>query len=430
MSSGELPSIVRPRLLCTILIASMIALSSGIRAQTPAQAGRLALVIGNDTYEHATPLVNARSDARAVADALTRDGFSVLLKRDLNLKQMKAALREFKERVSGGDEVVFYYSGHGVQFGGTNYLIPVDLLPESEAQIIDESVSLQRVLDDLQEQKTRFALAIIDACRNNPFKGSGKAIGGKGLAPVAAATGQMILYAAGAGQEALDRLNQADPDPNGVFTRLLVKELTKPGESARQMVESVRDQVVELTRSVGREQVPALYDQSVGEFYFVSSGSSQGPPAAITQHDSPVATPTATTPPVAVTDPNLWQPTLDGLLRIAGKVSNRAMEEDDSVAFYSRDGKFILTQFNTGAIPTVECYTEFSGYSATYKQVMSWNDSSTLARVYLDDKGMPDMATRLGLTGGVTEAQVQFFLFSCAAQVDKFSKSLTPGPSK
>jgi hypothetical protein len=245
---------------------------------TSADAKRLALVIGNDSYQSATPLQNARSDAEAVAEALKRDGFTVTLKKDLTLKAMKGALRSFKEQLSGGDEVVFYFSGHGVQLEGINYLIPTDLAPENQEQVVDESVPLQRVLDDLRDQKARFALAIVDACRDNPFKGTGRAIGGRGLAPVTAATGQMVLYSAGAGQEALDRLGPRDSDPNGVFTRVLLKELNKPGVPAEQVLKNVRDQVVRLAREVNHEQVPALYDQSIGEFYFVPGPAPEAVP--------------------------------------------------------------------------------------------------------------------------------------------------------
>ena len=234
----------------------------------PAEARRLALVIGNDTYKSVEPLRNARQDAKAVSEVLKGVGFDVTLKQDLTLTAMKAALREFKSRVSGGDEVVFYFSGHGVQFDGTNYLVPIDIVPENEQQVADDAVPLQRVLDDLRDQKARFSLAIVDACRDNPFKGAGRAIGGRGLAPVTAANGQMVLYSAGAGQSALDRLGPADKDPNGVFTRVLIKEMRRPGLPVDRMLKTVRDQVVQLARGASHEQVPALYDQSIGEFYF------------------------------------------------------------------------------------------------------------------------------------------------------------------
>jgi Caspase domain len=245
-------------------------------AAAPADAARLALVIGNDNYQYATSLQNARADAQAVARTLERAKFAVTLKQDLGLREFKEALRGFKSQLAGGDEAVFYFSGHGVQFQGTNYLIPTDLRPENAEQVADDAVPLQRVLDDLSDQRARFALAIVDACRDNPFKGTGRAIGARGLAPVTAATGQMILYSAGAGQEALDRLGPGDNDPNGVFTRVLIREMDKPGVPVDQMLRNVRDQVVRLARSVNHEQVPALYDQAIGEFYISPTDVAHG----------------------------------------------------------------------------------------------------------------------------------------------------------
>ena len=235
---------------------------------TTSEARRLALVVGNDNYKNVAPLKNARSDAKAIAEALQTLGFDVTLKQDLNLTSLKSALREFKTKVGGGDEVIFYFSGHGVQFEGTNYLVPTDIVAESEAQVEDDAVPLQRVLDDLRDQKARFALAIVDACRDNPFKGQGRAIGGRGLAPVQAANGQMVLYSAGAGQSALDRLGPNDSNPNGVFTRVLIKQINRPGVPVDRMLKNVRDEVVQLAKSANHEQVPAIYDQSIGDFYF------------------------------------------------------------------------------------------------------------------------------------------------------------------
>jgi hypothetical protein len=270
----------------------------------PVQARRLALVIGNDSYQNVQSLKNARSDAKAIAAELKAVGFEVSLKQDLNQKMMKAALRDFKAHVAGGDDVVFFFSGHGVQFGGTNYLVPIDISADSEAQVADDAVPLQRILDDLAEQKARFALAIIDACRNNPFKTAHRAIGGRGLAPVAPATGQMIMYSAGAGQEALDRLGSSDTNPNGVFTRVLIQGMRKPGVPAGSLLKDVQTDVVELANSVGQEQVPALYDQSLGKFYFRS-----GAPAAAASANIPTPALAAAihVPTAAELDESYWQ---------------------------------------------------------------------------------------------------------------------------
>ena len=88
------------------------------------------------------------------------------------------------------------------------------------------------------------------------------------MAPTTAATGQMIMFSAGSGQQALDRLSQTDKERNGVFTRVFVKEMIKPGVPVDRVLRNVRNEVVRLARSVGHDQTPALYDQAVGDFFF------------------------------------------------------------------------------------------------------------------------------------------------------------------
>lgn len=223
-------------------------------------APRKALVIGNDSYRHVTKLTNAKKDATAIAKSLGQLGYTVSLHLDTNEKSFKQALRVFRGSLDAGDEVLFYFAGHGVQLGSSNYLLATDTKGDNEEQVKDDSVELQRVLDDLKTRNSKFALAIIDACRDNPFKQSGRAVGGRGLAPTTAATGQMIMFSAGAGQQALDKLGSDDKESNGVFTRVLLKEMSKPGIPVDRVLRNVRNEVVRLTRAVGHEQTPALYD--------------------------------------------------------------------------------------------------------------------------------------------------------------------------
>jgi hypothetical protein len=231
-------------------------------------ANRKALVIGNDLYTHVPKLNNAGADADAMAKSLEAVGYKVFKHLNLDEKRFKQAIRDFRQNLSGGDEVLFFYAGHGVQLGNANYLLPTDVQGDQEDQVKDDAILLQKVLDDLEEKKTKFALAVIDACRDNPFKSKGRAIGGRGLAPTSAATGQMIMFSAGSGQQALDRLGDNDKEKNGLFTRIFVKEMIKPGLSVDRVLRNVRNEVVRLARSVGHEQTPALYDQAIGEFYF------------------------------------------------------------------------------------------------------------------------------------------------------------------
>lgn len=239
----------------------------------PPLSNRKALVIGNDNYKNVSKLMNAREDARAMAQSLEKAGYRVLLRLDLSEREMKSVMRMFKGMVEPGDEVAIFYAGHGVQLGAVNYLLPTDVGSDSEDQVRDEAIPLQRVLDDMNEKRVKFTLAIMDACRDNPFKPTvaGRSIGAgtRGLAPTAAATGQMIVFSAGQGQQALDRLGDKDTSRNGLFTRVFVQEMLKPGVPIDRVVKNVRNEVSALAKSIGHEQVPAIYDQVLGDFYFV-----------------------------------------------------------------------------------------------------------------------------------------------------------------
>ena len=275
-----------------VMLFLLATVGSSVSAQQKPQ--RVALVIGNDSYQKVPALANARSDARSIAAALQNAGSDVILRTDLNDRGMREAVRLFKARLSGGTDAVFYFSGHGVQLGAANYLLPVDISPESEEQVKDDGLALQKVLDDMAEQKTRFAVAIVDACRDNPFpRVAGRSIGGgRGLAAATPATGQMVLYAAGAGQTALDRLGPNDLTKNGVFTRVLLREMQRPGIPVDRVLKNVRQEVVRLAQGVGREQVPALYDQSIGEFFFVAASASESTvqaPGAVRPDTMPVS---------------------------------------------------------------------------------------------------------------------------------------------
>jgi TPR repeat protein/polyhydroxyalkanoate synthesis regulator phasin len=150
-------------------------------------ANRKAVVIGNYDYTYVNKLNNAVEDANGISKALETVGYKVFLYKNVNEKMFKQALRDFRLQLQGGDEVLVFFAGHGVQLGSSNYLLPVDLKGDNEEQVKDEAIQLQRILDDLDEKKVKFALAIIDACRDNPFKSSGRAVGGRGLAPTTAA---------------------------------------------------------------------------------------------------------------------------------------------------------------------------------------------------------------------------------------------------
>ena len=235
-------------------------------------ASRKALLIGNDSYKYAEPLKNAREDARAMAAELKGFGYEVTLRIDQSQKEMQATLRDFRENIKEGDEVLFYFSGHAVEIDGKNYLTPIDTIGMSQNQLADDSIDLKTmILDPFSRKKVKLTLALIDACRDNPFLKSSStrsAMGSRGLAPTTPATGQLIVYSAGSGQTALDRLGVNDNSKNGVFTRVFLQEMKKVDLPIDRVIKNVRTEVVRLARTIGHDQVPAIYDEVVGDFYF------------------------------------------------------------------------------------------------------------------------------------------------------------------
>lgn len=130
---------------------------------------RVALVIGNARYTNAPVLTNPPSDAASVSAALREAGFqTVTVKTDLSQQATLIALREFASLADAADWAVVYYAGHGIEFGGNNYLIPVDARLQSDRDIDLEGVDLGKVMAAVEGAK-RLRLIILDACRDNPF---------------------------------------------------------------------------------------------------------------------------------------------------------------------------------------------------------------------------------------------------------------------
>jgi hypothetical protein len=235
-------------------------------------ASRKALLIGNDSYKYAEPLKNAREDARAMAAELKNFGYEVTLRLDQSQKEMQATLRDFRENVMEGDEVLFYFSGHAVEIDGKNYLTPIDTVGMNQTQVADDSIDLKvSVLDPFSRKKAKLTFALIDACRDNPFlktASTRSVMGSRGLAPTTPATGQLIVYSAGSGQTALDRLGPTDSAKNGLFTRVFLQEMKRVDLPIDRVIKNVRTEVVRLARTIGHDQVPAIYDEVVGDFYF------------------------------------------------------------------------------------------------------------------------------------------------------------------
>ncbi len=262
---------VRWTLACSMLWAAAV-----VCAQTA--SNRLALVIGNDNYLSVSRLTNARNDARLMAAALREASFDVTEVADLDQRRMWRAIEAFQARIRKGDDVVFFFAGHGVQLGSDPVLLPVDIVAESDAQVLREAVPLAKVQDMLKD--ARLALLIVDACRDNPFPPRGtRSVGGaRGLAGIEAADGTAIIMSASRGQRALDSVPGLTTD-NGLFTFEFVRALRVPGADLRNVLQDVRERVEDRARRVNAAQRPALVDETRGTFYFF-------PPVAINARPS------------------------------------------------------------------------------------------------------------------------------------------------
>jgi hypothetical protein len=163
---------------------------------------------------------------------------------------MKSVVRQFVESVHKNDFAFVYYSGHGMEVGGTNYLLPIDLPANASAgEVEDDAVSAQRIASELDDRGAAVKVIVLDACRDNPIKGSRSA--GGGLAPMEG-LGSLIVFATEAGRTASD--NSASR--NGLFTRYLLKALTARGVS---LDDAVRDVARQMASDTNRQQVPAIY---------------------------------------------------------------------------------------------------------------------------------------------------------------------------
>ena len=229
-----------------------------VSSRPAATEARIALVIGNGSYEDA-PLRNPVSDARAMKAALEGCQFEVTLRVNASKREMEDAIQAFGDRIRGGSVGLFYYAGHGVAVKGANYLIPVGANLSREDDVPYEGVDVGRVLDKMDAARNQLNILILDACRNNPFARSWRSAN-KGLAQVSAPKGSLIAYATAPGSTAADGNGE-----HGLYTEALLAKLKEPGVSLLDLFQDVRAEVE--SRSQG-QQVPWESNSTVGRFYF------------------------------------------------------------------------------------------------------------------------------------------------------------------
>lgn len=229
------------------------------------QQSRTALLIGNSNYRK-VPLKNPVNDAYAMAQALQKAGFDVVVYTDIDQKTMKKAIREFGEQLKKNSGVgLFYFAGHGLQADGRNFLLPIDARISKIQDIEFESVDLGRLLSEFEYAQNDMNIMILDACRDNPYKDDfqkSKYASYNGLTAIGTAPyNSFIAFSTAPGSVALD-----GKGTNSLYTQALMEALQVPGRPLEEVFKLVRKQV--RLSSEGR-QIPWESSSVEDDFYFL-----------------------------------------------------------------------------------------------------------------------------------------------------------------
>ena len=244
----------------------------GVAAAYGAEETRVALVIGNDSYEVLPDLNNATRDAEAMADKLVELGFETISRLNITERDLHRTLNEFETMLRRSDVGLIYYAGHGIQTeDGRNYLIPADAQIESSADLRSEAVLMRDLLETMERAGSDLNIIILDACRDNPLPEKIRSAK-RGLAMEvvpAGIRGSAILFAAAPGQAAQD----GPPDGHGIFTGELLKALNEPGLT----LEQVFKRVVQGVRSSTNDSQQPWNLASLGGDFFFNPATVEGP---------------------------------------------------------------------------------------------------------------------------------------------------------
>ncbi|RWC46286.1 MAG: tetratricopeptide repeat protein [Mesorhizobium sp.] len=237
---------------CAFVAAFMLASVTTFEAS--AVERRVAFVIGNSDYQEISALKNPAKDVVDVSNTFRSAGFDVFVASNLTKLQFEGQFRNYLAAVDGADVAVVYYSGHGFQIGGENFLIPVDASLKDAADVEVQAIKLNDVLQQMRS-KSKIQVIILDACRNNPFPRKDYWLrdqlitaSGTGLAQVRSSLNTLIAFATEPGAVAYDGAGDLSP-----FSFAFSRRALAPNQEIRTVLATVRRDVVEATKGL---QVP------------------------------------------------------------------------------------------------------------------------------------------------------------------------------
>ncbi|MGX9179722.1 caspase family protein [Mesorhizobium sp. BHbdii] len=232
---------------------------------------RVAFVIGNSDYQEISALKNPAKDVVDVSNTFRSAGFDVFVASNLTKLQFEGQFRNYLAAVDGADVAVVYYSGHGFQIGGENFLIPVDASLKDAADVEVQAIKLNDVLQQMRS-KSKIQVIILDACRNNPFPRKDYWLrdqlitaSGTGLAQVRSSLNTLIAFATEPGAVAYDGAGDLSP-----FSFAFSRRALAPNQEIRTVMAAVRRDVVEATKGL---QVPWENSSLIDEVFLMRRSS-------------------------------------------------------------------------------------------------------------------------------------------------------------
>lgn len=315
---------------------------------------RVALVLGNSDYAHLGYLPNAAQDAQDVSDALRALEFEVFEGIDLTRKQIGRLVLRVMSRLDEDDLALFYYAGHGIQFGSQNYILPVDASGTTEEKVQKSAIRLQSIIEDIEQRASR-NVVIMDACRDNPFaQGLDEplqSMAATGLAELKGGLSTFIAFATEPGMAASDGAGRNSP-----FTGALLRYINDEEKDVHELMRKVRIDVVEATNNA---QTPWESSSLLKKICLAQPGGHCAQPVSL---PTPTPQPEVTAPvqpqpqrpdlvlthAVSGLDPNG-----DGFLALragtyTGAVRLAKMTEGTRLQFLGQDGVWFHVRTETG----------------------------------------------------------------------------------
>lgn len=256
-----------PRSRSVLLLVVLLAVLAVLHPQSARAADgtptRHALVIGNAAYG-SKPLSNPVRDAELMAQTLKTLDFNVTVKHNLSRKELFETLATFADGLPTGAMSFVYYAGHGMQIGGANYLLPVELVPTSEQGVATRAYPLKNLLERLQTAKSAVNVVVLDACRDNPFLPASRyrSYTELGLSRTVAPKGTLIAYSTAPGQLAEDGAGVS----HSFYSETLSKSLLQPAKPIETVLKEVAEQVRRKTLD---DQQPWFESSIVDELYLL-----------------------------------------------------------------------------------------------------------------------------------------------------------------